>query len=418
MNVFLGLGALTVANGTDEEVQARVLGVFQQLHQEPHLRLAICEHLDFLRRHELSLFNKERFVNDILKSVELLLAGATGIIRCANCPPTDALLVVDSEGKMQLAGQGGANQSAIVLDTVLDSLQRQAEDVFRTAADAPSFEPMEEIWPGHEGAVFGGGGISLPLTKRNITLEPETTLAMPSRDKRNLGRLSPEESKKRGRHGQFYGGGRSDSCKDGNCLAASGGIGGELPIPAHGLSHGTSLVDDSMFNPPPLAGAGTDAPESASPPRPLTPPRGAAGCRGTGGSGDSCDPGEGGSGSAKESQKKRPLEIRSLQKEKKQRRRSRRPQLHGSDGGGRGDVSGSATGVVSKASADVHINVGLAAGADAASAVREATDEEGGGSAVAAMGAVFKASTYVVDLVSSDADSTVGGELPVTPPCA
>ena len=97
----------------------------------------------------------------------------------------------------------------------------------------------------------------------------------------------------------------------------------------------------------------------------------------------------------------------------------RRPQLHGGDGGGRGDVSGSAAGVVFKPSADVHINVGLAAGADAASAVLEATDEEGCRSAVAASGAVFNASTdVVVDLVSADADLIVGGELPVTSPCA
>ena len=251
---------------------------------------------------------------------------------------------------------------AMVLDTVLDSVERQAEAVFRSAADASLFEPMEDIWQGQDGALFGGGGgFNLPLTKRNITLEPETipndfqvprdacklsfAQTLPGSNKRDLGRLSPKETKKRGRHSRCYRGGCGDGCEDCNGSAASGGIGDELPIPAHGLSRGTSLLDDSMLNPPPLAGAGTDA------------------------------------------------------------RRSRRPQLHGCDGRGRGDVSCSAAGVVFKASADV----GLAAGADAASAVRKATDGEGCGSAVATTGAVFKASTdVVVNLVNSDDDSTVG----------
>jgi hypothetical protein len=132
MNVFVGLGALTVANGTVEEVEAKVLSLLKQLHREPHLLDAICNHLDSLRRGKRALCDPDRCKADVLLGLELLLAqdGPRSIINCATCNPESPLLATDAEGKLKLAAQGAADLTAMVAESCgmdLDSVW-QAED--------------------------------------------------------------------------------------------------------------------------------------------------------------------------------------------------------------------------------------------------------------------------------------------------
>jgi hypothetical protein len=132
MNVFVGLGALTVANGTVEEVEAKVLSLLKQLHREPHLLDAICNHLDSLRRGKRALCDPDRCKADVLLGLELLLAqdGPRSIINCATCNPESPLLATDAEGELKLAAQGAADLTAMVAESCGKDLDSdwQAED--------------------------------------------------------------------------------------------------------------------------------------------------------------------------------------------------------------------------------------------------------------------------------------------------